>query len=103
MSARPAGNNGAPDASGNPLTSPAELADALAGEQPPVVIDVRWRLGGPPGVDSYREGHVPGAVYVDLAGQLAGPPGDGGRHPLPDTAKFEAAMRAAGVRSDRDV
>ena len=103
MSARPASNNGAPDASGNPLTSPAELADALAGEQPPVVIDVRWRLGGPPGVDSYREGHVPGAVYVDLDGQLAGPPGDGGRHPLPDTAKFEAAMRAAGVRSDRDV
>jgi thiosulfate/3-mercaptopyruvate sulfurtransferase len=85
------------------LTSPAELAEALAGGEPPVVIDVRWRLGGPPGIDSYRDGHVPGAVYVDLDGQLAGPPGDGGRHPLPETADFQAVMRAAGVSSDRDV
>ncbi|HTZ92251.1 MAG TPA: sulfurtransferase [Streptosporangiaceae bacterium] len=104
MSALPAGNNGAAGAlTGNPLTSPAELAEALEGDQPPVVIDVRWRLGGPPGIDSYRAGHVPGASYVDLDGQLAGPPGDGGRHPLPEAADFEAAMRAAGVRSDRDV
>jgi thiosulfate/3-mercaptopyruvate sulfurtransferase len=111
MSARPAGNNSAPDPAvaaagapdGSQLTSPAELAVALAGDQPPVVIDVRWRLGGPPGIESYRDGHVPGAGYVDLDGQLAGPPGDGGRHPLPETADFEAAMRAAGVRSDRDV
>ena len=87
----------------DPLISPAELADALAGVEPPVLIDVRWRLGGPPGLDSYRAGHVPGAVYVDLDTQLAGPPGTCGRHPLPAAADFEAAMRAAGVRSGRDV
>ncbi len=51
----------------------------------------------------YRAGHVPGAVYVDLDTQLAGPPGPGGRHPLPAAADFEAAMRAAGVRADGDV
>jgi thiosulfate/3-mercaptopyruvate sulfurtransferase len=85
------------------LISPSELAEALAGDKPPVVIDVRWRLGGPPGLESYRAGHVPGAVYVDLDAQLAGPPGDGGRHPLPEVAHFETAMRAAGVRSGRDV
>ncbi len=85
------------------LISPAELAEALAGHEPPAVIDVRWRLGGPPGLDSYRAGHLPGAAYVDLDTQLAGPPGDGGRHPLPPAGHFEAAMRTAGVRRDRDV
>jgi thiosulfate/3-mercaptopyruvate sulfurtransferase len=67
------------------------------------LIDVRWRLGGPPGIDSYRAGHLPGAVFVDLDTQLAGPAGAGGRHPLPATADFEAAMHSAGVRGDRDV
>ncbi len=87
----------------SPLLTVAELAEALAGQEPPTLIDIRWRLGGPPGIDSYRAGHLPGAVYVDLDTQLAGPPGEGGRHPLPATADFEAAMRDAGVRADRDV
>lgn len=86
-----------------PLISAAELAEALAGSEPPVLIDVRWRLGGPPGIDSYRAGHLPGAVYLDLDAQLAGLPGQGGRHPLPDTADFEAAMRGAGVRAASEV
>jgi thiosulfate/3-mercaptopyruvate sulfurtransferase len=92
-----------PAAADSPLMSVAELAGALAGGAPPTVIDVRWRLGGPPGIDSYRSGHVPGAVYVDLDAHLAGPPGAGGRHPLPATADFEAAMRSAGVRAGGDV
>jgi thiosulfate/3-mercaptopyruvate sulfurtransferase len=87
----------------SPLVSVGELADALAGPEPPTLIDVRWRLGGPPGIDSYRAGHLPGAVYVDLDAQLAGPPGGGGRHPLPATADFEAAMRSAGVRAGGEV
>jgi thiosulfate/3-mercaptopyruvate sulfurtransferase len=106
MSARTAGTNGETGltaAARDPLISPAELAEALSGDEPPVLIDVRWRLGGPPGLESYRAGHVPGAVYVDLDAQLAGTPGEGGRHPLPEVAQFEAAMRAAGVRSGRDV
>jgi thiosulfate/3-mercaptopyruvate sulfurtransferase len=82
-----------------PLISVADLAGALAAATAPVLLDVRWRLGGPPGIDDYRAGHLPGAVYADLDTQLAGPPGDGGRHPLPDASVFEAAMRAAGVRN----
>jgi thiosulfate/3-mercaptopyruvate sulfurtransferase len=46
---------------------------------------------------------VPGAAYVDLDEDLADPPGAGGRHPLPDEARFESAMRRAGVRGDRPV
>jgi thiosulfate/3-mercaptopyruvate sulfurtransferase len=82
-----------------PLIDVGPLAAELAGDAPPVLLDVRWRLGGPPGIDSYRAGHLPGAVYVDLDADLAGPPGAGGRHPLPATADFEAAMRRAGVRA----
>jgi thiosulfate/3-mercaptopyruvate sulfurtransferase len=80
------------------LLTTEELA-ALA----PALLDVRWSLGGPPGRAEYERGHIPGAVFVDLDAELAAPPGPGGRHPLPDRAAFEAAMRRAGVRSDRPV
>jgi thiosulfate/3-mercaptopyruvate sulfurtransferase len=95
MSARP-GRDGL-------LISAPALAAELAGEPAPVLLDVRWRLAGPPGIDSYREGHLPDAVFADLDRDLAGPPGPGGRHPLPDPAAFQAAMRAAGVSQDRPV
>jgi thiosulfate/3-mercaptopyruvate sulfurtransferase len=63
-----------------------------------VLLDVRWQLGGPPGHDEFLRGHIPGASYVHLETDLADPPGARGRHPLPDTARFEAAMRRCGVR-----
>ncbi|MEW2545416.1 sulfurtransferase [Streptomyces sp. NPDC047002] len=90
------------------IISARELSDALAGEHPPVLLDIRWRLtapGAPPfdGRAAFAAGHLPGAVFVDLDRELAGPPGDRGRHPLPDTAEFGAAMRRAGVRSDTPV
>ena len=83
----------------HPLVDTGALASELAGGAPPVLLDVRWRLGGPPGIDGYRAGHLPGAVFVDLDADLAGPPGAGGRHPLPAAAGFQAAMRRAGVRA----
>jgi thiosulfate/3-mercaptopyruvate sulfurtransferase len=86
-----------------PLIDVASLAAELAGGEPPALLDVRWRLGGPPGIDSYRAGHLPGAVFVDLDADLAGPPGAGGRHPLPAAADFQAAMRRVGVRAGRPV
>ncbi|WUU96681.1 sulfurtransferase [Actinoallomurus sp. NBC_01490] len=61
------------------------------------LLDVRWRLGGPPGIEAYRRGHLPGAVFIDLDHDLAAPPGAGGRHPLPDASAFQEAMRRAGV------
>jgi thiosulfate/3-mercaptopyruvate sulfurtransferase len=78
----------------------ADLQRRLRSDQPPVLLDVRWRLGGPAGMDAYREGHLPGAVFIDLDADLAGPAGSGsgGRHPLPEGGVFEAAMRAAGLR-----
>lgn len=86
------------DGSGRQIVSVAELAGHLESPNPPVLLDVRWSLGGPPGREAYEAGHLPGARFVDLDRDLAGPPGHGrGRHPLPDPVLFEAAMRAAGV------
>jgi thiosulfate/3-mercaptopyruvate sulfurtransferase len=85
------------------LIGPRALASELAGDAVPVLIDARWRLGGPPGAASYQAAHLPGAVFVDLDRDLAGPPGAGGRHPLPDAASFQAAMRRAGVSARRPV
>ena len=79
------------------LISPAELAELLGSDRPPVVADVRWTLGGPPGRADFEASHIPGAVWVDLETQLSGPPGVGGRHPLPAVAVFERAMRDIGV------
>ena len=86
-----------------PLTDVAAVARALAGPVPPVLLDVRWRLGGPPGIESYRAGHLPGAVFADLDTDLAAEPGPAGRHPLPEPAAFQAAMRRAGVSDGRAV
>lgn len=64
-----------------------------------VVLDVRWTLAEPDGRDAYRAGHIPGAVYVDLDGELTdhGRAGEG-RHPLPSEEAFTAAMRRWGLR-----
>jgi thiosulfate/3-mercaptopyruvate sulfurtransferase len=82
------------------LIDPAELAAALAGTDPPVLLDVRWALGEPDGRPHYLAGHIPGAVYVDLDAELAGPPGPGGRHPLPAVTDLQAAARRWGVGTD---
>jgi thiosulfate/3-mercaptopyruvate sulfurtransferase len=86
-----------------PLVDVTALARALAGETPPVLLDVRWRLGGPPGLESYQAGHLPGAVFTDLDQDLSGEPGAKGRHPLPAPADFQAAMRRLGVTASRPV
>jgi thiosulfate/3-mercaptopyruvate sulfurtransferase len=87
---------------GGPLITPAALDGLLSqAGRAPALLDVRWRLGGPPGRERYLAGHLPGAVYVDLDDDLAARPGTGagGRHPLPAAADFEAVMRRAGLRT----
>lgn len=84
-----------------PLVAVDELAQLLGTV---TLLDVRYKMGGGAhGPQEYAAGHVPGASYVDLDTALAAPPGAGGRHPLPQTEVFEAAMRAAGVSGDRPV
>lgn len=85
----------------SPLVSVADLAAELGGPTPPVLLDVRWPIPGPPDLAGYLAGHVPGARFVDLDVDLCGPPAGahGGNHPLPTAAAFTAAMRRHGVRT----
>ncbi|MBH5337391.1 sulfurtransferase [Streptomyces pactum] len=85
------------------IITASALMNELAADRPPVLLDVRWQLGGPPGYPEYRAGHLPGAVYVDLDRDLAGPPSAAGRHPLPELSVLTAALRRAGVTADRAV
>lgn len=87
------------------LVTAQDLVQLLDSPTPPVVLDVRWTLTGPPGREAYDAGHLPNARYVDLDTELADPTHTtgGGRHPLPNPDTFAAAMRRAGVNADSDV
>src|SRR5437764_5333992 len=68
------------------------------------VVDCRWKLGQPgAGRSAYVDGHIPGAAFLDLDSDLSDPPGERGRHPLPDPRRFEAAARGGGISSDTRV
>jgi thiosulfate/3-mercaptopyruvate sulfurtransferase len=84
------------------LVQAGDLVQQLGGSRPPLLVDVRWSLDGPDRA-GYDIGHLPGAVFCDLDADLAAPPGDGGRHPLPSEAQLTAALRRLGVADDRDV
>jgi thiosulfate/3-mercaptopyruvate sulfurtransferase len=66
-----------------------------------VLLDVRWALGDPHGREHYLNEHIPGAVYVDLASQLAGPADpQRGRHPLPGREQLQESARCWGIRNN---
>jgi thiosulfate/3-mercaptopyruvate sulfurtransferase len=85
------------------LVEPDVLAARLARAERVTLLDVRGSITGPPGRPQYEAGHLPGAVFVELETELSGTPGEGGRHPLPGAAAFQAAMRAVGVDDDVEV
>lgn len=102
----------------NALVTTADLRQLLADEPRLVVLDVRYRMGSPEwGREQYAAGHLPGAHFVDLDGELAAPlaahepaalaagdarPGThpGGRHPLPSTEQLAALAERVGLRHD---
>jgi thiosulfate/3-mercaptopyruvate sulfurtransferase len=76
------------------LISPRELSERLAGEKPPLVLDLR-----PP--DEYAVGHVPGAVHLDLWGMSLID-----TDPAPLNAfmwMIEHVLAIHGVRADRPI
>lgn len=83
-----------------PVISPDALAEVL-GCQEVVVVDCRFSLADPAqGAREYGAGHIAGAYYLGLDKDLAAPvTTHGGRHPLPDSERFAATLRAMGVNS----
>lgn len=67
------------------------------------ILDCRFALDDPQyGKRSYDQGHIPGAVYLDLEKDLSGPvvPGQTGRHPLPSPEQLVERLREAGLNDD---
>lgn len=82
------------------LIDPQGLASLLP-DSSLLLLDVRYDLfdhGAGPA--AYRQGHIPGAVFVDLEGVLSGQKtGRNGRHPLPDIGAFAQSMGHLGLKS----
>jgi thiosulfate/3-mercaptopyruvate sulfurtransferase len=85
-----------------PLVSVATLAAAL--DQPALrIVDCRWYLGRPgDGRRAYDEGHLPGAIHLDVDSDLAAPSGPG-RHPLPGPDAFAARLAGLGIGDEHTV
>jgi len=70
-----------------------------------VVFDCRFSLADSnAGELLYREGHIPGAHYLHLNEDMSSPVSrHGGRHPLPDPARFVALLASFGVGPETEV
>ncbi|MFC8935491.1 sulfurtransferase [Rhodococcus sp. NPDC057135] len=75
-----------------------ELSALIEAGASPRLLDVRWALGDSNGEQYFREGHIPGAVFVNLDEELASPPSpEKGRHPLPSLEDLQEAARRWGI------
>jgi thiosulfate/3-mercaptopyruvate sulfurtransferase len=78
------------------------------------LVDLRWSPSSapatgnlpnappPPGLRKYEEGHLPGAVFVDLDRDLSSPGGPG-RHPIPTAQQFAQVLSRLGIGPDTHV
>jgi thiosulfate/3-mercaptopyruvate sulfurtransferase len=67
------------------------------------LFDIRWKLNEPDyGHRAYVDGHLQGAIFVDLDRDLSAPP-DRGRHPLPSPATFAETLGKLGLTPSDDV
>jgi thiosulfate/3-mercaptopyruvate sulfurtransferase len=64
--------------------------------------DVRWAAKPPSGRQRYEEGHLPGAVFVDLDRDLAAHGGHG-RHPFPSEEQFAQVLSRLGIGPETHV
>ncbi|WP_251308728.1 sulfurtransferase [Halomonas sp. NCCP-2165] len=82
----------------DPLITADQLRHAIETGAPLCILDCRARLGEPEaGRDLWRQGHLPGSRHLDLDRDLAAPPGEGGRHPLPSREAFTASLQRLGI------
>lgn len=67
------------------------------------IVDCRWILGEPgQGRRQYEEGHIPGALHLDVETDLSAKEG-AGRHPLPSRYNFQKLMSGTGVGRETHV
>lgn len=80
------------------VVSAPDLVELVVSDNRLVVADVRWYLDGRDARRVHDEGHVPGAVFVDVDSDLS-EPGDAtdGRHRFPSPERFAASMSRLGI------
>lgn len=89
-----------------PFTTLISVEELAARLDDCVVADCRHDLFKPAqGEADYAAGHIPGASFVSLDRDLAGPKGDGrsGRHPLPDPDLLRAHLQSLGLSDGRQL
>ena len=81
------------------LVSADTLRSLLASGQSVVLIDTGFDLADvAAGESAWREGHVPGSLYLHIDRDLSGPKtGSNGRHPLPAREAFAATLGRCGI------
>lgn len=82
----------------SPIISGSALLDLASSDF--VLIDARF------GKDNYDKSHLQGAFHVDLNNQLSHIKpdfADGGRHPLPEAARFSLLLESLGISPDSHV
>lgn len=87
------------------IVAPHTLAEGL-GRPDWLVLDARFSLDDEAwGRSAHAEAHIPGALYADLATDLAGAivPGKTGRRPLPEFDVWRNTLSRWGVRPDTQV
>ncbi|MGV0962694.1 MAG: sulfurtransferase [Polynucleobacter sp.] len=84
-----------------PLITANQLEEILNSGENVLLCDCRFDLVDPlAGKKSYLEGHIPGALYVDLDHDLSGSKtGKNGRHPLPTPEAWAQTKSRLGMDS----
>jgi thiosulfate/3-mercaptopyruvate sulfurtransferase len=80
-----------------PLVGTSEV-NLLIDNPEVVIVDARGGMGS---FDQYNRGHLKGALYIDLENELSEKTSDaaeGGRHPLPEVARFGDVLGKFGIR-----
>jgi thiosulfate/3-mercaptopyruvate sulfurtransferase len=86
----------------SPVVSPQRLVELQQSAEAIALIDCRFSLADPLlGQQQYKEGHIPGAYYLDLNQDLSSPvQPHGGRHPLPDSSVLAGKLSRMGITDE---
>ena len=86
------------------VISAETLKTMLDASTPLRIFDCRARLSDSnQGRVLFAEGHIKGAIHADLDADLAGPPGDQGRHPLPNFDAWLTRVQQWGLQDQEQV
>jgi thiosulfate/3-mercaptopyruvate sulfurtransferase len=87
------------------LIEAAQLKNDLESDKGLLLFDTRFELTNPKaGHESYLDGHIPSAIYVDVDHDLSSEKnGQNGRHPLPMIDQWFKTCASLGITKDSKV